>query len=344
MIISYRAQRVLRQLGAFLLALLVLTALLVLCWFLWLQRYIVYTRDGAKLNFDLPAQVSKGEVALKDPSSDTNIDFVHSDGSVGDEEEKKQLQQFSGYYVTTDDLRLNLAVVKEQMAQLPDGSVIMMEMKSAWGEFYYHSNLGRYSDSADVDAVSDLIVELKNRGHYLIAKVPAFQDYYFFADQGGRTGFGLRRKSGVGLWVDGQRCYRLNPESDGTKTFLIQIATELRAAGFNEVVFSQFQYPTDRDAVVPADPVGALAETAAMLVGTCATDSFAVSFLCETALLPLPEGRSRLYFNNVAAADVNTVAGQTGLDTPETRLVFMTQMNDSRFDAYCVLRPLDTAH
>ena len=56
MIIPYRVQQALRRLGIGLLVILVLAMVVLLCWFLWLQRYVVYTEDGAKLNFDISLQ------------------------------------------------------------------------------------------------------------------------------------------------------------------------------------------------------------------------------------------------------------------------------------------------
>ena len=49
-------------------------------------------------------------------------------------------------------------------------------------------------------------------------------------------------------------------------------------------------------------------------------------------------------FSSSAAAQAESIAQQTGLEDPTTRLVFLTEIHDTRFDAYCVLRPLDAAH
>ena len=58
----------------------------------------------------------------------------------------------------------------------------------------------------------------------------------------------------------------------------------------------------------------------------------------------LPEGRTRLYMKNTVAADAQTIAQKTGLEDPTTRLVFLTEIHDTRFDEFGVLRPLDAAH
>ena len=50
--IPYRIQRMLKRLVVLAAIALVVLALLALCWFLWLDRYVVYTRNGAMLDFE----------------------------------------------------------------------------------------------------------------------------------------------------------------------------------------------------------------------------------------------------------------------------------------------------
>ena len=47
MSIPYRTRRVLNRLGSVLLVLLLISVVAWLCWVIWLQRYVVYTDDGA---------------------------------------------------------------------------------------------------------------------------------------------------------------------------------------------------------------------------------------------------------------------------------------------------------
>ena len=51
--IPYRTRRALRRLCVTVLVLLLIVMALALCWLLWLNRYVIYTRDGAKLDFNL---------------------------------------------------------------------------------------------------------------------------------------------------------------------------------------------------------------------------------------------------------------------------------------------------
>ena len=124
----------------------------------------------------------------------------------------------------------------------------------------------------------------------------------------------------------------------------MQIVTELRNLGFDEVVFEEFRFPDTNKIKFTKDKTEAITNAANMLVSTCSTDSFAVSFVGTGPTFPLPAGRSRLYLTNSSAADAATLAQQTGLENTDVRLVFLTENHDTRFDAYSVLRPLEGAH
>ena len=76
---------------------------------------------------------------------------------------------------------------------------------------------------------------------------------------------------------------------------------------------------------------------------SCSADSFVVSFCGATPAFPLPEGRTRLYLSGVNAQDVAARASQVTFENPEARLVFLCDTNDTRFDAYGVLRPLSVS-
>ena len=56
-----------------------------------------------------------------------------------------------------------------------------------------------------------------------------------------------------------------------------------------------------------------------------------------------PRGRSRMYLENAVAAEAATLAAQCGFEDPETRVVFLTEIHDTRFDDFSVLRPIADA-
>ena len=109
MTIPYRTQRVLIRILIVLAVIAVVFAVISGCWFLWVQRYIVYTADGTvKLDFDLPP-ISGGQLAVPPEDANVSVRFDQNDEMVGSTE----LSQMLGYYVisaypTHNLVRLNV--------------------------------------------------------------------------------------------------------------------------------------------------------------------------------------------------------------------------------------------
>ena len=72
MSIPYRHQRTLKRIGTVLAALILVFAVTWLCWVVWLQRYVIYTDDGAELNFSL----SSYDKGTRDFWVDTREDII----------------------------------------------------------------------------------------------------------------------------------------------------------------------------------------------------------------------------------------------------------------------------
>ena len=103
-------------------------------------------------------------------------------------------------------------------------------------------------------------------------------------------------------------------------------------------------FPHDEpDGQCDGDKEQTLIAAAQTIMTSCGSETFTVSFV-QDAGFALPEGRSRLYLKDASAAEAQSLALQSGLVEPATQLVFLTEIHDTRFDAYCVLRPLDAAH
>ncbi len=338
--IPYRTRHALKRGALIALAVLLVAALVFFCWFLWLKRYVIYTREqGAMLDMTLSEQIPAGEEAVPPAAAETiHIYYNEGENAINT---SKELTQITGYYADTAALEAGVDTVWAQAKALPAGTPVMVDVKSPKGNFYYNSAVssGRHSriDTAAMDA---MIKDLSDKGVYLIARLPAFRDYAFGLAS---TSNGLFVKSGAYLWADDDYCYWLNPASEGTLTYLVQIVTELRNLGFDEVVFEEFCFPDTKDLKFSEDKPTALANAANTLVTSCATENFAVSFVQDPGFA-LPEGRSRLYVLNAMAANAATIAQQTGLADPAVKLVFLTEVHDTRFDAYSVLRPLEAAH
>ena len=338
MIFSYRTRQFLRKLGNALLVLVILLLVALVCFSVWLRRFVVYTPDGVRLDLSVVSGAFAGKVPLPPSRPDVSMEYV-SPTETKPEEPVVQ-QRLVGYYMDPEMIKGDLDGLRAQLAALPAGTAVMLDVKSFWGYFFYSSDLGPASDGyiqAEVDA---LIAELAASQLHLIARLPALRDYEYAKSN---TSSGLPTKKGY-LWTDSSGCYWLDPTDDGTLTHLIQVAKELRSLGFDEVVFKDFYVPDDSKIVFSADRKTAVEAAAATLVASCANDHFVVSFQGYRTDLQLPEGNCRLYLENVSASAVADVLQQVTVKDPKLQVVFFAQTNDTRYDVCGTLRPLDLAH
>lgn len=337
MSIPYRTQRVLHRLGIIALVLIVIIVIGWFCSVVWLERYVIYTEEGASIDFSLSAEIPQGEVAVPPDTGETVPIFYNEGENALDL--NTELTQLWGYYIDSTDLKDTAAII-EKLNTLESGTPIMLDVKNIYGGFYYSSSVPEATPagSVDVAAVDKLITELTTRNFYVIARVPAFKDYTYGLNH---VPSGLPIVGGGGvLWQDDDGCYWLKPSDNGTLNFLKQIVDELRGMGFDEVVLSHFQFPDTNNIVFNDDRTEALTTAAQYLLTNCGTDSFAISFAATSAGFTLPEGRTRLYLEDVAAQNVAARAAQLTITDPEIRLVFLAETNDTRYNAFGVLRPI----
>ena len=114
----------------------------------------------------------------------------------------------------------------------------------------------------------------------------------------------------------------------------------LFVADFNEVVLTDFCFPDSDQYIFNGDKDVALEECAAALAKEVLTEKFTLSFAVKNPAFKLPEGRTRLYLENVAATQVGATASQVTVAEPDAQVVFITATNDTRYSEYGALRPI----
>ena len=339
--ISYRTRRTFRRLGKATIILAIAAIVAGLCWIIWVGRYIVYTPNGAKLNFDL-GNIPEGVLAVP-PTDGEDVEILYDEPHIDVTIPVVEKTSIPGYYIDFEDLKTDSSAVKAKLEKLPAGTAVLLDVKSTKGYFHYSTSVGT-TTSKDVDtAEMDALIEyLANSDLYAIARIPAFRDWEYGLNH---VPSGLPKKGGNGsLWMDDSNCYWLDPTDEDALNYLLRITVELRSLGFDEVVYTDFRFPNTDKIIFEGDKSQAIAEAAATLATACTTDRFCVSFMSSVPTFQLPAGNCRLYLQDVAAADVEMVASQVPTDDPKLHVLFMTTVNDTRFDDYCVLRPLDSAH
>lgn len=340
MALTYKTRQFFRRLFRTLLILVLAALLVLLCWVLWLRRFIVYTADGVHLDFSLSQEWPLGQTGqTATQATHPDIFFTQTTApSTPPPTEEDFVPDFEGFYVTLEELQNEREDVLQRILNLPAGTPVMLDVKSYWGYFFYSSNCGKGSGSFDMATMDAFFAAVTESGVYTIARLPAFRDYAFAE---ANTGCGLKESRGY-LWVDPDRCYWLDPGSDGTHDHLVRIIRELRDLGFDEVAFTDFCFPDTDQVVYTNDKADTIAKAALALVMGCATDQFAVSFITNNPQFPLPEGNCRLYLQDVSAVDVHTILGQMNPETVK-RTVFFTITKDTRYETCGVIRPLKMA-
>jgi len=340
MTLTYRTRRRLHKLGVFLGYTFLTAAIIFVCWVVWLERFVVYTDDGATFVFDYQSPEGTAQVAEPPENPTVAIHFNEGDDFLNTSTELAQLR---GYYATTSRLIESVSDVKTAISQLPEGSAVMLDLKSIYGNFYYSTGLpdAPMTDQIDVTEVDSLIKALTSTDLYVIARIPAFRDRAYGLEN---TNYGLAVPAGY-LWSGDDNCYWLNPVSNGALSWLVAQANELRELGFDEVVFTDFRFP-DTDKIIFNSSLTrqeALEAAAATLVESCATARFAVSFETANPDFKLPEGRTRLYLTDVEASQAAEYSDRANVPDKAANLVFSTTTNDTRFDPYSVMRPMPEA-
>ena len=340
MSIPYRHKRVLQRIGT--VALVVFSVLLVvwLCWVVWLQRYVVYTSNGARLDFNVSSYEVVGQVA-KPKEAEHKISIYYNEGANAIDT-SKEMTQIVGYYVTSDMFQQNMADVQLQIERLPAGTPVMIDMKGAYGSFFYQSQLpgAVTSASTDIQGVTDLLTKMKMKGFYMIARVSAFRDREFGNNNVPAGLYMLNRK---GLWMDTGGMFWLDPTNPTTTNWIASVVLELKAMGFHEVLLDNFRFPASDQYIFNGDKPAALSQAASTLIAACASNEFVLSFCVEDPAFPLPEGRCRMYLSGVDAGSAAQKASLVTFEDPDVRLVFLSETGDTRYDQFSVLRSLEVA-
>ena len=340
---TYRTKRRLRGLG---LALLTLTVILLVVWFcsvIWLERYVVYSSEGAKLDFENEPAGFAGVEAVK-PEAQGGVSIFYNEGSDAISI-SKDLTPINGYYLDYASMVKDMAGAMENLEVVPVGTPILVDMKGGYGTFYYSSTISGavQSASAPVQTVDEFVKKLRSKGYYMIARVSAFQDYMY---GNANVSSGLYMLNRAGLWLDGEGCFWLGPASAGVQSWITSAVLELKNMGFHEVMLSNFRFPTSDAYIYTGDKTAALQNAMQNLLTSTASDSgtFTLSFGTNDPTLTLIDGaRSRIYFEGIDAANVQTTADQSTVADKQAQIVFLATTNDTRFDSYSVLRPLTAA-
>lgn len=337
--LSYRARKRLMNLGITALILLLVGAVLWLCWIVWVGRYMVYHRDGPRLDFGVSPEIPSGIEAKWDTTKPT-VKVYYNEPEIELPVVDKVPTRIGGYYIDVEALKTDVEPLIAKLELLEEGTAVMVDLKDTKGRFFYTSSVSEQRhpdiDPANVDRLLSYLLDSEL---YVIGRIPALRDYHFGLNN---VSCGLPRKGGNGsLWQDDEGCYWLDPTKEGTGDYLNRQVMELRLKGFDEVVFTDFRFPETENIKFDGEREPALSDAATKLVRRLSSDDFFLSFQSDDPAFALPVGNARLYLSDIPAAEISAVVEQVITDDPALHILFLTTANDTRFDEYCVLRPFE---
>ena len=333
--ISYRTKARLRK--GLRIGLLVLAGLLlcVALFAVYLGRFVVYSPEGARLDFgrntardvELPSESPAPSL----PAESVVIEFADPDPHA------QETVLVSGYYIDLEMLQ-NPEAVLDAVRELSPPCTVLIDLKGGNGSFYYTTDIdGARQAAIDIPTVDAVISYLRSHGFTMVARIRAFQDTNFAENH---INCALQ-KVGGSLWV-GNGFYWLDPGSETVVAYLKQIARELAEKGFKEIVLDEFRFPDGTQIVYNSDKSRSelIAGVATDLLNFFASSNITISFGNPATDFALT-GDSHVYITGVTGSGVSaTVKSYSRLEDPQTQLIFLTGSKDRRFDDYQVLRPL----
>ncbi len=236
-----------------LVAMLLVVAIAFAVWlFYYLQRFIVYDKDGLRL--DLSAQREEilhpgaaEETAAPVPTSHVDVEIVVDQRDYSDIRTNAggNLQTIHGVFVSAKDVTEN--TLRYYAGKMGDFDTLVLELKGTDGFLRWHSGVAA-ADSFAINGtleLSELLAPLKEQGVYLIAQISALSDSAM-----AQRNAPIALKSAVTgqPFIDANGASYLDPYSDSTRAYLISLIAELQQLGFDEVLLVGVTCP-DSDAL-----------------------------------------------------------------------------------------------
>lgn len=224
--------------------------MLIVVLFYGMQKYAVITKDG--VNVELPI-LSDGKTTIDSSGNevrvfdtvDTDVIYDQPDYSYITATAGTDVPEFRAIFVPYTDLTAEK--LKEYTARLSQGNGLVLEMKPRSGQLMWDSqsdmalSYGLTVPSDQTAAMPDLITQIKedNKGIYLAAQISCCVDELFASRS---TTVTLRRGDNNGNIIDDTGTW-LDPYNLSVRNYIVQLARELYAMGFDEVILADVAHP-----------------------------------------------------------------------------------------------------
>lgn len=241
---GYRGRRTATDVLRLIAIILGVLVVLAVAGMLYLQKYMVYTDEGVKLELppflqmlrgERPSEEPGGSASRPDPGSVSVV--VDPDGSASEPQPEPEKPSFA-VQLSVDDVVNGTAAAKLEEA---GADTLILEVKSRDGKLAWLSGQAAAERSRvnGTQEAADAIRRWNQGDVYTVARVCCFRDDsapYF------NNAMALRR--GDSNWRDELGLRWLSPANDRSQAYIAGLCGELAGLGFDEIVLEQFSFPT----------------------------------------------------------------------------------------------------
>ena len=229
-----------------------LVALLVVL-FYSMQKYAVITKDDVKVVLPFlegeKAETTSGEggeESMELEHTSVTIQFDQADYSTIQPLARRDVKAVRAIYVPHENITLEK--LEEYAARLQTGNALMIEMKPRSGNLMWYSRssaamgYGLSVENEITNSIQRYVDMLKEKNVYLVAKISCCVDERYPAYStlvALKTASGMNYYDETGMWLD--------PYSRKVRDYVVEMAQELYAIGFDEVVLADLRHPVPED-------------------------------------------------------------------------------------------------
>lgn len=240
---GYRGRRTVTDILKFIAVALAVIVVLVLAGMFYLQRYVVYTDDGAKLKLPHFLQMFRHEegdnptdsALLPDPGSVSVI--IDPAGSASEQPAEENKTGFA-LELPVEDVVNGAASAKLEEA---GAEALILEMKPPSGQLAWNTQnpTAQWAEVSGDTEVNQALERWNTHTEiYTIARVCCFRD-----DSAPYSWNKLALRKGNYNWRDELGLRWLSPAHEDSQAYIASLCGELAALGFDEIVLEQFHFP-----------------------------------------------------------------------------------------------------
>jgi len=243
----YRGKRKYSWLITLAVSLLVIVILLAVWMFYYLQRFLVYDKEGLRLDLSAQREMltrsdteDSAAAPVSVPKVDVEIVVEQRDYSQVTTSAGTGLSELHARMVAAD--KMNENTLKYYVSNPGEYDALVLELKGEDGFLRWHSAIPT-ADSYAVNGTLDIsgsVAALKEKGVYLVARLSALTDSTMAQRN---SPLALKNSATGGLLTDGKGHYYLDPYQDSTRAYLADLLSELHRLGFDEVLLDGFVCP-----------------------------------------------------------------------------------------------------